>query len=237
MPSGAVLVMSEATYYYAYDELGDDKLPTRCTGNKKCSVNENFEGWQAASSVMTCLDQAVPMRAADDPFEPDLWQSRPRFMSGYLRLEGIGPIRGVRPGACCDNSTIQQKDTKAKECMTILAAAVPDESEGKESEDELVKRLATLVYYDGDAGFCDCATDELSIPHCADFDDFRSVVREAHEACDALDQIDCAYLGAYADACRTAVVVAQFGVLDFSRERSSALMSIDKVVVDCRFRP
>ena len=55
-----------------YDELGDDKLPTRCTGNKKCSVNENFEGWQAASSVMTCLDQAVPMRAADDPFEPGL---------------------------------------------------------------------------------------------------------------------------------------------------------------------
>ena len=39
----------ETTYYYAYDELGDDKLPTRCTGNKQCSVNENFEGWQAAS--------------------------------------------------------------------------------------------------------------------------------------------------------------------------------------------
>jgi hypothetical protein len=212
----------KTTYYYAYDdEPGDDKLPTRCTGNKQCSVNENFEGWQAASSVMTCLDQAVPMRASDDPFEPDLWQSRPALCLGTYDWKELDDFEECARELAATESTLEQKDTKAKECMKLLAAAVPDESEGKESEDELVKRLATLVYYDGDSGFCDCATDELSIPHCADFDDFRSVVREAHEACDALDQIDCAYLGAYADACRTAVV-AQFGVLDFSREEQCA---------------
>ena len=212
----------KTTYYYAYDdEPGDDKLPTRCTGNKQCSVNENFEGWQAASSVMTCLDQAVPMRASDDPFEPDLWQSRPALCLGTYDWKELDEFEECARELAATESTLEQKDTKAKECMKLLAAAVPDESEGKESEDELVKRLATLVYYEGDSGFCDCATDELSIPHCADFDDFRSVVREAHEACDALDQVDCAYLGAYADACRTAVV-AQFGVLDFSREEQCA---------------
>ena len=111
--------------------------------------------------------------------------------------------------------TLEGKEQLAKKCMALLVSAAPDGSEDLQSDDELVKRLATMVYYAGDAGFCDCATDELSIPHCADFDDFRAVVREAHEACDALDLVDCAYLGAYADACRTALV-NEFGSLDLS---------------------
>ena len=104
------------------------------------------------------------MRAADDPFEPDLWQSRPALCLGTYDWKELDQFEECAQELAATESTLQQKDTKAKECMTILAAAVPDESEGKESEDELVKRLATLVYYDGDAGFCDCATD-LSLIH------------------------------------------------------------------------
>jgi len=113
------------------------------------------------------------------------------------------------------------KEEKAKTCMALLVSAAPDASEDLESDDELVKRLATMVYYAGDTGFCDCATDEKAIPHCADFDDFRAVVREAHEACDALDRVDCAYLGAYADACRAALV-NEFGSLDLTRKDQCA---------------
>lgn len=211
----------DGAYYYGKDDATDDKLPARCVGDETCTVNENLQGWKAASSVMDCLDNQVPMRAADDPFEPDLWEKRPALCLGTYDWQELDAFEQCAQELNDAPGTLQQQDDKAKECMRILAAAVPDESEPIESSDELVKRLATMVYYDGDAGFCDCATDELAIPHCADFDDFRSVVREAHEACDALDQIDCAYLGAYADACRTAVV-DQFGVLDFSREEQCA---------------
>merc|ERR1719181_1083559 len=96
--------------------------------------------------------------------------------------------------------------------LACCASAAPDGSEDLESDDELVKRLATMVYYAGDVGFCDCATNEEAIPACNDFADFRAVV--------------CAYLGAYAAECETGLV-NKFGVLDLASPDQCAYVDDD----------
>mmetsp|Transcript_10562 Transcript_10562/g.32528 ORF Transcript_10562/g.32528 Transcript_10562/m.32528 type:complete len:1099 (+) Transcript_10562:371-3667(+) len=211
--------VDDAYAYYAYDEeaaYGEEgKPPPRCAGGTECTVKENFMGWDAATKMSDCLGKTVLPSRQDNPFDPQLWEERPELCLGTYDFGELDAFEECANQLTYSRMTLEGKEQLAKKCMALLVSAAPDGSEDLQSDDELVKRLATMVYYAGDAGFCDCATDELSIPHCADFDDFRAVVREAHEACDALDLVDCAYLGAYADACRTALV-NEFGSLDLS---------------------
>ena len=194
---GAMLTVTR-TYYYAYDELGDDKLPTRCTGNKQCSVNENFEGWQAASSVMTCLDQAVPMRGGRRPSSRTCGKVVLRCV--WVPTTGSSWTNSrSAPRASCGGKPSSTKRYEGQGVHDHPGGGRARRGRAKKAEDELVNGLATLVYYDGDAGFCDCATDGLISSTALTLTISGRLVREAHEACDALDQIDCAYLGAYAD--------------------------------------
>jgi hypothetical protein len=200
-------------YYYDY---GDDAAKPRCTGGADCTVAENFKGWNAATELTDCLNEYAVGGQALSPFAPALWEERPELCLGTYDFGELDEFEECAKKLESLPDDVSRKNALAKECMALLVSAAPDASEELESDDELVKRLATMVYYAADTGFCDCASDEEAIPHCNDFDDFRAVVREAHEACDALDAVDCAYLGAYADACDTALV-NRFGSLDLSR--------------------
>ena len=214
----------DAASGYAYD-YGDGYAPN-CEDGDDCGVFDNFAGWAAASAIVDCLDQTVPDRAGDDPFVPELWADRPELCEGTYDFGELDAFEACAKELEEGVGDVDAQHAKAKACMALLVSAAPDGSEDLESDDELVKRLATMVYYAGDVGFCDCATNEEAIPACNDFADFRAVVREAHEACDALDAIDCAYLGAYAAECETGLV-NKFGVLDLASPDQCAYVDDD----------
>ena len=68
------------------------------------------------------------MRASDDPFEPDLWQSRPRFV--WAPTTGRNWTNSVRR-VNCDGKYYTTERCEGQGCMTILAAAVPTRAKGK----------------------------------------------------------------------------------------------------------
>ncbi|KAH8064432.1 hypothetical protein JL722_1302 [Aureococcus anophagefferens] len=194
----------DAASGYAYD-YGDGYAPN-CENGDDCGVFDNFAGWAAASAI--------------------LWADRPELCEGTYDFGELDAFEACAKELEEGVGDVDAQHAKAKACMALLVSAAPDGSEDLESDDELVKRLATMVYYAGDVGFCDCATNEEAIPACNDFADFRAVVREAHEACDALDAIDCAYLGAYAAECETGLV-NKFGVLDLASPDQCAYVDDD----------
>mmetsp|Transcript_43172 Transcript_43172/g.58986 ORF Transcript_43172/g.58986 Transcript_43172/m.58986 type:complete len:1038 (-) Transcript_43172:304-3417(-) len=95
-------------------------------------------------------------------------------------------------------------------CMGHLANA-------KTSSDKLTKLLAQNVGTMEAEIFCSCArTSKLAIANCKGLSKFNALLREASEACNALDSVDCDYLKTYVALCSEKVVY-QFGLIDLTK--------------------
>lgn len=184
-------------YYSTYAGFIDDDLDDLCKGSSECDFIEASDGLQAVSDAISCMDtEAVDSYSLSDPFAAELWRGRPELCHDNYDWRELDAFEA------CAAEVAESEDPgiKSDECIRILASAVPENSNQDVSSDDLVKRLATVVYYYGDS-FCECVSADTEVPTCGDFARFHSVLREAHEACDALDVVDCPYLGRYADRC------------------------------------
>ena len=195
--------LSYGWYYGDYANRCDNA--TECDDGVKMGP-EFAQGWYAVSALSDCLDSEAGYATEDsDPFDPALWYRRPSLCDGTFDFGALDDFELC--AAEYDQGDfmvdgVSDAGVKARSCLEILGnVAIQD------GADELVQRLAKMGYYYGNAGFCDCGdlvNGTANIPNCGDFADFRTVVSETLAVCSALDTIDCAYLGYYADACLVA---------------------------------
>mmetsp|Transcript_2595 Transcript_2595/g.8079 ORF Transcript_2595/g.8079 Transcript_2595/m.8079 type:complete len:1106 (-) Transcript_2595:252-3569(-) len=185
---------SDQGWYYA-SFYADDQADLCGPATKECDLDQVRDGLAAVNDVGTCLEDTDSYTLANsDPFDTDLWRNRPGLCEENYDWDGLDDFI-----ECSEDVSTEEE---AEACMQMLAALVPDNSDDSVAADELVERLATVVYYSGDT-FCECV--DADVPSCGDFSGFKTILREAQEACNALDNVDCLYLGRYADECIAAL--------------------------------
>jgi len=105
-------------------------------------------------------------------------------------------------------------------CLQILVNAMNGAS-SVESKDttpiDAIKALAMSLYKDGEH-FCDCAkTASDKCPLCPSFLNFKTLLYESLDACQALDEIDCDAWKEFYPPCQTNMA-DKFGTLNFNKE-------------------
>jgi len=208
-------------YYGGGGDYDDDGGTRRCTGGEPCDFTQLVSGWYAAGSMQVCLGHRIAAQdGAYSPFDQKLWENKPALCLGtydFLELDAFEECASQLEASSAPVWS-DQRGRMAQKCMKMLLSAAPDRSEGDESQDELVMRIATMVYYYGNDGFCDCTRQGDGAPACSDFLDLGAVVRESLEACHALDQVDCAYFGQYLKTCQQ-TLPQKFGRIDLQDAR------------------
>lgn len=104
-------------------------------------------------------------------------------------------------------------------CLQILVNAMNGASsvENKDSPAEAIKSLALSLYKDA-ATFCDCAkVASDKCPLCPSFMNFKTLLYESLDACQALDEIDCDAWKEFYLPCQTNMA-DKFGTVNFNKE-------------------
>jgi hypothetical protein len=106
----------------------------------------------------------------------------------------------------------------ALSCLQILSNAAYGSgfSDDTKAPKEAVMALAKSLYQDGES-FCNC-TKEASdkCPLCSSFMNFKTLLYESLDACQALDDIDCDAWGEFSDPCK-AKLESTYTTIDFSK--------------------
>ena len=109
----------------------------------------------------------------------------------------------------------------AQECMSILNRAKDGQSSVQVEDPglaESIQALARIVYEDGE-NFCDCATQaNKDCPLCSSFLNFKTLLYESVDACNALDKIDCAAWNEFYTPCRSNLI-KKFTNADLSQSK------------------
>jgi len=128
----------------------------------------------------------------------------------------------------CAHSFAKDGKGKALDCMNILASIVRDPE--PQNEDELdngaVETIANMLYTDPE-GICDCTVEANKIcPDCDKFSHFKILMHETLDACNSVDEVDCASWEEFATPCKEKLHAA-FGSVDFSQEKQCAYVAND----------
>jgi hypothetical protein len=108
-------------------------------------------------------------------------------------------------------------------CLQILVNAMngvfdDDYEEESNAPSDAIAALAGSLYHDGES-FCDCAKKASDqCPVCASFLDFKTLLYESLDACQALDEIDCDAWGEFHKPCK-ANIESDYGKVDFSKDK------------------
>merc|ERR1712232_557546 len=109
----------------------------------------------------------------------------------------------------------------ALSCMRILVNAIDGATQATKTDpiiSEAVSSLAELLYHNG-KNFCDCAEKaNEECPLCPSFHNFKTLLYESVDACNSLDEIDCAAWSEFAIPCRTKLI-SEFQSQNFDDEK------------------
>lgn len=151
---------------------------------RQCTPAEVLEGSTAIIDFSLCMHE-----------------SKDSFMIADFDENNFGDLDTFE--ACAHS--FQAKDDHgghtALGCMQILVNAINAEAKPGEPT-EAISELASLLYNEGPA-FCDCAkkaSDEC--PLCPAFYNFKTLLYESLDACQSLDEIDCAAWDEFQAPCK-----------------------------------
>ena len=101
-------------------------------------------------------------------------------------------------------------------CMRILYDSIKDPiAEKKNAPKEAISELAKTLYEDAES-FCECAvTASDACPFCPGFTNFKTFLYESLDACQSLDEIDCAAWSEFYEPCKRNLE-SVYKVVDFS---------------------
>ena len=168
-----------------------------------CSPTETLKGGAAFMAFATCSDiDQVSMMVTD--FDENNFGDLDRFES-------------------CSHAFASQGKSGSKTalgCMQILVdaknGAAADEDASSELPKEAIAALAKLLYEDAE-NFCDCTKKASSdCPLCSSFVHFKTLLYETMDACQSLDEIDCAAWKEFYGPCKRNLE-SEFGKVDFSK--------------------
>lgn len=104
-------------------------------------------------------------------------------------------------------------------CMSILENASHKPDEGAEKYAEAIAALADHLYHNA-GEFCECASKaSADCPLCSSFVHVKTLLYESLDACQSLDEIDCAAWAEFYTPCKRNVE-QEFGAVDFSKENA-----------------
>ena len=110
---------------------------------------------------------------------------------------------------------------KALDCMNILHTAITEpvtKDSKKNAPKEAISALASKIYNDAES-FCDCAMDATTAtPACKSFYNFKTLLFETLDACQALDEIDCDAFNEFQAPCKENLIT-QFNRVDFENSK------------------
>ncbi len=110
---------------------------------------------------------------------------------------------------------------KALDCMNILHTAIKDpltKDSKKDAPADAISALASKIYNDAES-FCDCSTEATTnTPACSSFMNFKTLLFETLDACQALDEIDCDAFNEFQAPCKENLV-NQFKRVDFENSK------------------
>lgn len=104
-------------------------------------------------------------------------------------------------------------------CLQILVNAMNGGADNANTTapKEAIQALAKSLYQDGE-GFCDCAKEASDkCPLCESFVNFKTLLYESMDACQALDEIDCDAWNEFYKPCKTNLE-GNFKSVDFSKD-------------------
>lgn len=129
--------------------------------------------------------------------------------------------------SCARQYLDNKHDKSALECMQILQDAIdnpagtingePTNKDGKLIPTKAIKAIANDLLNNGH-DFCDCSFQSFKkCPACQDFIQFKTLLYESVDACDALDNIDCGAWQEFSRPCK-ANIVEKFKKIDFKKK-------------------
>lgn len=186
--------------------IPSDEEEKKESGPKTCSPRETLKGGSAVMSFGNCteLDQIGMMVTDYDE-------------------NNFGILDKFEFCAHSFATKANQGGHTALGCLQILVNAMngilDDDYEANGSgASDAVAELAGLLYHDAES-FCDCAksaSDEC--PLCESFLNFKTLLYESLDACQALDEIDCDAWDEFYKPCK-ANLLSEFNKLDFSKDK------------------
>jgi hypothetical protein len=105
-------------------------------------------------------------------------------------------------------------------CMQILANAITDPTKGAKPDapTEAISALASRIYHQAE-DFCSCASKaSAACPLCPSFQNFKTLLYETMDACQALDEIDCDAWNEFYTPCKKNIE-NMFGSVDFTNQK------------------
>jgi hypothetical protein len=110
-------------------------------------------------------------------------------------------------------------------CMSILENASHKPDEGAEKYAEAIAALADHLYHNA-GEFCECASiASADCPLCSSFVHVKTLLYESLDACNSLDEIDCAAWAEFYAPCKRNLEQA-FGAVDFNKEDACTAPSV-----------
>ena len=116
---------------------------------------------------------------------------------------------------------------KALDCMRVLHDAVSADTDGGSDSGIPTDAIAALAghLYSNAGEFCGCASEAAKgCPTCENFVRFKVLLSETLDACQALDEIDCAAWSEFHEPCQ-ANLADKFGSIDFGNQNQCDYVS------------
>lgn len=172
----------------------------------KCTSEQTTQGTAALAKYSTCTNVDQTLAIFKD------WDE-----NRFGRLDEF---------EACAHSFAKDGKGKALECMNILASIVRDPISEDEKDNSMIATIANMLYTDPE-GVCDCTVAANTLcPDCDKFSHFKILMHETLDACNSVDEVDCASWEEFSTPCKEKLH-AVFGSVDFSQERQCAYVSND----------
>ena len=182
-------------------------IPTEKGSNKRtCSPQETLKGAQSVVKFGECTDL--------EKFS---------VMVTEFDQNNFGPLDTFEFCAHAFSTQPNHGGHTALGCLRILVNAMDgimddDYNKDENTSSESIAALAGSIYNDNES-FCDCAKDASDqCPLCESFLNFKTLLYESLDACQALDEIDCDAWDEFHKPCKKNLE-SEFGKVDFSKEK------------------
>lgn len=193
------------------DEQDESKEDDNGSRVSKCDWEERKDGMEALTQYTECAKMNVEAMLKLFEFDNDNFGLLDKFEN------------------CANNYISDPYKNSALNCMQILQEAIDNPAGSVTGDDkknipvDAIKAIANDLLHSGHS-FCDCASKATKLcPACDDFIQFKILLYESLDSCQALDQIDCGAWQEYAGLC-SANLKAKFRKVDFKRKQQCKLV-------------
>jgi len=173
------------------------KTEDKTTNEGECNSDQTLKGSSAVLKYSTCSEIDQTQAILNE------WDEN-----------NFGPLDEFEACSHSYQNDYAHGGKKALDCMRILESIANNESEDSRED---IWTLANQLYHSAES-FCECTMESNKLcPSCNSFAHFKTLLHESLDACQALDEIDCAAWGEFSEPCKESLY-DKFNKVDFNNK-------------------